>query len=189
MIKTLIFSRLKVLFPFVTVCFMVCSCATNTIDPNKPVENKTGEAFVRVNKLMIKNDVELIKAYAIRHNWNIKETESGLWYEIYQKSQGHKIVNGSLVTIKYQLELLDGTLCYNSDSTGIKQIIAGAGKVENGLDEGLLLMHNGDKARLILPPHLAFGLSGDQKCIPPRSIIVYIVEVLKVEDKSKISNK
>ena len=188
MIKTLIFSRLKVIFSLFTICILACSCATNTIDPNMPAVNKTGEAFVRVNKLMIKNDVELVKAYAKRHKWDIKETESGLWYEIYQEGKGQKILNGELVTIKYQLELLDGTLCYSSDSLGIKQILAGAGKVENGLDEGLLLMHNGDKARLIMPPHLAYGLSGDQKCIPPRSIIVYVVEVIKVEDKSKNSN-
>ena len=188
MIKILIFSKLKNLY-IIIVCIFICSCANNSIDPNKPAENKTGEAFVRVNKLMIKNDVELIKAYAKRHNWNVQQTESGLWYEIFKKGQGRRISNGTLVTINYRLELLDGTLCYSSDSTSTKQIIAGAGNVENGLDEGLLLMREGDKVRLILPPHLAYGLSGDQKCIPPRSVVVYIVEVLKVKDKNKISSK
>jgi FKBP-type peptidyl-prolyl cis-trans isomerase len=41
-------------------------------------------------------------------------------------------------------------------------------------------MHVGDKARLILPPHLAHGLLGDENRIPARSIIVYEIELLDI---------
>jgi FKBP-type peptidyl-prolyl cis-trans isomerase FkpA len=186
--KALKLNKLQIFYT-VILSFIVCSCGNNAIEPNKAKEDKTGETFVRVNKLMIKNDVELIKAYTKRHNWNLTETESGLWFEIFQKGQTKKVQKGDKVTFNYSLELLDGTLCYSSDSSGVKQVTAGAGNIENGLDEGLQLMNEGDKARFILPPHLAYGLSGDQKCIPPRSVVVYIVEVLKVVDKNKISNK
>jgi len=42
----------------------------------------------------------------------------------------------------------------------------------------------GDKAKLIIPSHLAFGLAGDMDQIPPLSPIVYDIEVL-----DKISKK
>ncbi len=41
------------------------------------------------------------------------------------------------------------------------------------------MMREGEKARFIIPPHLAYGLLGDEKQIPARSIIVYEVELLE----------
>jgi len=148
---------------------------------NKPHKDKSGETMIRVNKIMVDNDVELIKAYIKRHDWRMKETESGLWYEIFKKGTGIKLKYGMKVAMKYKLELLDGTTCNSSDSSKIKQIKVGLGKVVAGLDEGLLLMHNRDCARFILPPHLAYGLSGDNKSIPPHSIIVCKIDLINVE--------
>ncbi len=53
----------------------------------------------------------------------------------------------------------------------------GHGGVESGIEEGILLLHKGDKARFILPPFRAHGLLGDRQKIPPRSIIVYELEL------------
>ena len=131
---------------------------------------------------MIKKDVELIKSYIKRHNWTMQQTESGLWYQVIKEGNGMKAQNDMLVTLKYRVELLDGTLCYTSDSTGYKEVLIGAGKAESGLEEGLLFMHLGGEARFILPPHLAYGLSGDNKQIPPRSILVYQVTFVSVAE-------
>jgi FKBP-type peptidyl-prolyl cis-trans isomerase len=54
--------------------------------------------------------------------------------------------------------------------------------VESGLEEGILLLREGDKAKFILPPHLAHGLLGDDNKIPARSIIVYDLELLSLEN-------
>ena len=42
-------------------------------------------------------------------------------------------------------------------------------------------MRAGDKARFIIPPHLAYGLLGDENRIPARSIIIYQVELVDVK--------
>ena len=55
------------------------------------------------------------------------------------------------------------------------------GGVESGLEEGILLMKTGGKAKFILPPHLAYGLPGDGKKIPARAILVYDVELLSIQ--------
>jgi FKBP-type peptidyl-prolyl cis-trans isomerase len=78
------------------------------------------------------------------------------------------------------VSLLDGTECYNSDREGPKIFTIGRGGVESGLEEGILLMKEGSRAKFIMPPYLAHGLPGDGKRIPARAIIVYDVELISL---------
>jgi len=110
------------------------------------------------------------------------ETKTGLWYMIYEKGEGKKSKEGLYATINYNIALLDGPQCYSSDSLGPKRFKIGRSLVESGLEEGILLLTEGDKARFILPPHLAHGLVGDDNRIPARSIIVYDVELLSLNN-------
>jgi len=138
------------------------------------------EVLVRVNKYLVKKDAELIESYTKRRGWEMELTESGLFYQIYERGNGLKAENGKLATIAYKLSLLDGTVCYSSDAQGPKKFQLGHSTEESGLEQGILMMHVGDKARLILPPHLAHGLLGDENRIPARSIIVYEIELLDI---------
>jgi FKBP-type peptidyl-prolyl cis-trans isomerase len=139
------------------------------------------EALVGANRILVKKDRERIMAYVRRNNLTMKETQTGLWYGIERSGFGVKSHENALVTLKYKVSLLDGTVCYDSDSLGVKQFRLGKGGVESGLEEGVLLLRVGDKVTFIMPPHLAHGLQGDGNKIPPRSIIVYDVILLKVE--------
>ena len=138
------------------------------------------ESLIRANKGLVTIDKERIEAFAERHQWEMSTTETGLWYQIYEHGTGDSARNGLIASLKYTISLLDGTLCYTSDSTGEKTFLIGQGGVESGLEEGILLMRCGDKARFIMPPHLAHGLPGDNDKIPPRSTIVYQVELLNL---------
>jgi FKBP-type peptidyl-prolyl cis-trans isomerase len=82
--------------------------------------------------------------------------------------------------IKYRVFLLDGTLCYSSDSAGPVKLRLGVGEQVSGLEEGLMLMVPGDKAHLILPAHLGYGMAGDQVKIPPASALYFDVELVNV---------
>jgi len=181
--KLKIFNCLKTNFIVIFLVFILIACKNKPVEQNRPYFNKTGEELIRVNKLMIGKDVINIKAYIKRRNWKMKETESGLWYEIYKHGNGDLATKNLLATINFRVELLDGTYCYSSDSSGYKKFTIGTGKVESGLDEGIQLMRTGDAAHFILPPHLAYGLPGDNNRIPPRSIIVYDIELLNLEKK------
>lgn len=140
------------------------------------------ENLIRANKYLLSVDAEKIKAYAKRRNWNMKVTDSGLWYYIYEHGTGKQALSGKLAIFSYKSWLLDGTLCYSSDSLGPKQFRIGKGGIESGLEEGVLLLHEGDKAKFILPPHLAFGIPGDGIKIPRRSILVYDILLTQISD-------
>ncbi|TVR72128.1 MAG: peptidylprolyl isomerase [Marinilabiliales bacterium] len=140
----------------------------------------TREEMIRVNQFLAGKDMELINAYISRRNWDIEFTGTGLGFQIYQAGEGQRVERGHQITINYTSSLLDGRVCYSSDGNGPKSFRVGQGGVESGLEEGVLMLRVGDKARFILPPFLAHGLIGDQNRIPPRAVLIYEVEVLEV---------
>ena len=146
----------------------------------KPKDN-TKENLIRANRYLVHQDSLAIYSYAQRHKWNMQCSSTGLWYEITQTSKETKAQSGMQATISYRVELLDGTYCYSSDSLGLKSVQIGQGSVEKGLEQGLLLMHQGETARFILPPHLAWGLAGDGNRIGARNTLVYQVKLLKLD--------
>lgn len=141
---------------------------------------KRSENLEDVNRLMVKKDNERIKSFIERRDWQMKKTGSGLWYQIISPNEGEKIKEGDKVKINYEIRLLDGTLCYTSDSTGAKEFVVGRDETMLGLQEGIKLLSEGDRARLIIPPHLGYGLIGDEKRIPARAILVYTLHVIDV---------
>jgi FKBP-type peptidyl-prolyl cis-trans isomerase len=104
-----------------------------------------------------------------------------LRYLIYKKGKGEKAGKGKIAVIGYTLRFLNGNLCYSSDKEGLKEFKIGYGNVESGIEEGILLMHVGDRAKFIVPSHLAFGLLGDQNKIPQQATLVYDIELVKLK--------
>lgn len=150
-------------------------------------KEKTGEsqkeALLRVNKFLVKKDREMIQKFADRRGWDLKTTERGLYYQIYQHGNGPEATHGAEVTISYTLQLLDGTFITPEGKRTSKILHLGSDDNESGLYEGLLLMHAGDEARFIIPPHLGQGLLGSNKKIPPRAVLIYDVKLESVKAK------
>lgn len=138
------------------------------------------ESLIKANKGLVSLDKERIEAFVKRHNWDMETSKTGLWYQIYEHGTGDSAQSGKVATLNFEVSLLDGTLCYTSDSIGPKRFLIGQGGVESGLEEAILMMRVGDKARFVMPPHLAHGLIGDEDKIPARATIVYKVDLLNL---------
>ncbi len=138
------------------------------------------EDLVRANQFLVGKDMELIDAYISRRNWNMTFTKTGLGYQVYKKGDGPEVKRGNTVSLEYTVSLLNGDICYSSDDDGPMTFRVGQGGVEAGLEEAVLMLRKGDRARLILPPFLGHGLIGDHNRIPPRAVLVYEVEVINV---------
>jgi FKBP-type peptidyl-prolyl cis-trans isomerase len=165
-----------------SICFLLFSCQNSKKDEIKKNKPNRQEELLRINKYLVDKDADIIKSYIHRRNWDMETTPTGLWYSIIQHGKGEAARSGKIARLNYKVWLLDGTLCYSSDSLGVKQFRIGKGGVEKGLEEGVLLLKVGDKARFIMPPHLAYGLIGDENKIPPRSTILYEVELIQISD-------
>ncbi len=140
----------------------------------KPLTQKQLLAF---NRKLVRQEKREIDTYIKVHHWNMVETGTGLRYQILVDGKGAKAHIGQTAKIRYSIVLFDGQKIYS----GVKFFKIGYGGVESGLEEGILLLKKGDKAKFILPSHLAFGLSGDGNKIPPHTPIIYYVELLKLK--------
>ena len=162
------------------VLLVSVSCSTGSVK-----EANTGKPgspdMENLNRFMIQKDRERIQNYIERKNLIMKQSPTGLWYQILKEGEGDYLTDNSRIFMKYDCSLLDGTPCYSSDNSGPKEIVLGRSTLETGLNEGLRLLKPGAEAIFILPPFLAYGLPGDGKMIPPRAVIVYNVNILRPE--------
>lgn len=160
------------------------ACNTDRVNQNGGAQQKNIDAdksLVKVNRYLTKMEKEDIQAYIRRHGWEMTETGSGLWYDIYERGAGRQAEVGKMAFIKYKIWLISGELVYASPDGQPKMFKIGHGGVESGLEEGILLLREGDKSHMILPSHLAYGLLGDDNKIPPRMPIVYQVELIELK--------
>lgn len=110
-----------------------------------------------------------------------EKTPSGLFYKITEKGNGKKAKKGDEIAAHYTGMLLDGKVFDSSVQRGEPlEFTLGIGQVIEGWDEGLLLLNEGDKARLIIPSDLAYGSRGAGGVIPPNAVLIFDVELVKI---------
>jgi FKBP-type peptidyl-prolyl cis-trans isomerase FkpA len=171
---------LKITPFFLILCFLSCSDSSKDNRMAKTKGSEFKKPLLKANKGLIVKERDEIDAYVLRRNWQMEKSGSGLRYMIYKKGAGEIAIAGKYALINYKITLLDGTECYRSKDKP-ERFLIDRDNVESGLHEAIKLMHEGDKAIIILPPHLAHGLIGDQDKIPPLSTIIYDVELVAVK--------
>jgi FKBP-type peptidyl-prolyl cis-trans isomerase len=109
-------------------------------------------------------------------------TDSGLRYQIVQKGHGAKAEKGKTVSVHYKGQLADGTVFDSSYKRNQPiDFPLGMGQVIAGWDEGIGLLNVGDKARFVIPSHLAYGSQGAGGVIPPDANLIFDVELMDVK--------
>jgi FKBP-type peptidyl-prolyl cis-trans isomerase len=109
----------------------------------------------------------------------VKETASGLQYEVIAEGKGKSPGPNDKVTVHYTGKLLDGTVFDSSVERGQPSTF-GVTQVIPGWTEALQLMKEGDKWRLYIPDQLGYGERGAGGQIPPFALLVFEVELIKV---------
>ncbi len=135
---------------------------------------KTGEERIAKQKEKAEAEIQKISA-------GFDKTESGLRYKIIQKGNGKKPEKGQRVSVHYEGSLANGQIFDSSYKR--KEPITfqlGVGQVIPGWDEGIGLLKVGDKARFVIPSHLAYGSAGAGGVIPPNATLIFDVELMEV---------
>jgi FKBP-type peptidyl-prolyl cis-trans isomerase FkpA len=174
-------------FLFSILIFFVCGCHNNqqNDDSLQPMPNtqEVNKELIPSQKMYIQQEADEINQYIKVHNYPMQSTGTGIHYMIYAHGKGDLAKFGNYVQIAYTISLLDGTLCYDSKQDGPREFCVGKDDVESGVHQAVQLMHLGDKGLFILPSYLAQGIAGDRDKIPPGSVVIYDISLLKIQNK------
>lgn len=109
-------------------------------------------------------------------------TASGLQYIKLKEGDGPNPQPGDVVAVHYRGTLEDGTEFDSSYDRGEPITFAlGRGMVIPGWDEGIAMVNVGGKAKLIIPPELAYGENGAGSVIPPNATLIFEVELISIQ--------
>lgn len=128
--------------------------------------------------LKYKDEDTQIDEYIAANKLVLKEkTSTGLRYVVTTASTGNATVSGAVTNVNYEGRTLFNDAKFDSGNFSFN---LGKGEVIKGFDEGILKMKVGEKARLIMPPSIAYGSTaqGSGK-IPAYSILIFDVDVVK----------
>ena len=140
-------------------------------------DNETTADYTAVDDAAIK------KYLADNSITTAQKQTSGLYYvPVTTNATATPAAAGKVVSVLYTGKLLDGTV-FDASSRHNNLPISftlGAGQVIQGFDEGIALMHVGDKAVLLIPSGLAYGPAGSSPAIPANAVIRFEVELVDV---------
>ncbi len=110
---------------------------------------------------------------------NAVSTDSGLMYVVNKKGEGQTPKPGTRVTVHYtgmfkNKQVFDSSVKRNEPF----EFNVGMGKVIKGWDLALLTMKKGEKRTLLIPYTLAYGEKGYPGAIPPKSDLIFEVELI-----------
>lgn len=143
---------------FLLLILFTFSCQTYSNDEKSKFDKKI-ETFLKKNKQ------KYIKS------------ESGLYYFIESEGKGNNIKLTDEVTFIYEGRFLNGKMFDRKNKKNPVRF-----KVSNlilGWQEIMLYMKNGGKAKLVVPPQLAYG-NYNLHDIPKNSVLLFQIEILEV---------
>ncbi|MFC1553731.1 peptidylprolyl isomerase [candidate division KSB1 bacterium] len=140
------------------------------------------------------------EAAIIAENWPEAVTlDNGMKYIILNEGSGSKPSDGSVLTVQYEGQFLNGTKFYSTAENGAPaysdkaepfEYTVGQTSVNRGFDEALMDMKKGEKRLIILPPELAYrqrgfygrDVEGQKRFhISPNTTVVYTIELLDIK--------
>ena len=126
---------------------------------------------------------KLLSLLSKKEKNSYRKTESGLIIVDKVNGKGDEATAGKMVTVHYTLKLKKyGKIKIIDTSIGRApfSFTLGAGTIIKGFDEGVAGMKVGGKRKLIIPPKLGYGSREVGNVIPAYAILIFEVELLKV---------
>jgi peptidylprolyl isomerase len=143
-------------------------------EPAKPINDTNPSLFAQA-------PAETKTSEPVADENGVYTTESGLKYEKLESGDGAQPQTGQTVMVHYTGMLEDGTVFDSSRERNRPfSFRIGVGQVIRGWDEGVGMMHVGDRWKLIIPPELGYGERGAGGVIPPNATLIFDVELLRI---------
>lgn len=132
----------------------------------------------RIEEQKAKEDLQ-IKNYIQSKGYTARKLPSGMYIVTTQPGTGVNPTVGQNVQVHYTGLLLNGQKFDSSVDRGSPfSFPLGQGRVIKGWDEGIADLKIGEKAVLLIPSYMGYGMQGSPPTIPGNSILIFEVELL-----------
>ncbi|MCB0802088.1 MAG: FKBP-type peptidyl-prolyl cis-trans isomerase [Flavobacteriales bacterium] len=174
---------MKVRFSYILLFGFFAVFVSCEAEPKKkalPFESRQEYEEINIysHQLFLKKEKEKIQNYIDSSHLDFQKTGTGLHYVILDSSNGDTFKTGDIAVIRYQLKSIEGKLLYETRPELAQEFAVDYDDVETGLHEAIKKMKVGERAIIILPAHLAFGITGDQAAIPSQTTLVYYLSIV-----------
>ncbi len=111
-----------------------------------------------------------------------KKTNTGIRYVIQEEGHGDPPIPGDIVSVIYAGRLLNGTVFDQYvDRERPFAFRVGRNLVIEGWDQFMLQMKEGERALVIIPPEMGYGMRGSPPRIPGNATLVFLIELVHIK--------
>ena len=164
----------------ILISILLFSCNSNT--EKKEIVWDKQKSIEMNQRIAQKEKLDITMYLEHRKMLKMKQTGSGLYYGIYKPTEGDSAKTGMEAGVRYIITFLNGDTCYVTPKNEIVYFKIDKTDIESGVQEGVKKMKKGEKAVLIVPSHLAHGITGDNNKIPPITPLVIDIELIKLHN-------
>jgi FKBP-type peptidyl-prolyl cis-trans isomerase len=172
-------------WPLCKICFLL-SCSLGACHHSAPrnglkpvaISHADKNAMIDLNRRLIEQEFEQIETYIKEKQLPMQRYADGYYGMITKQGAGQPALDGSTLTLRMTIRLLNGAVCYKDS---VLTFVPGKTTAIQGLHHVAKSLQKGTLARYIFPPSMAYGLYGDGRKIPQQSILEYDIEVLAVQ--------
>lgn len=155
----------KLLFnSFLFIGLLLIGCK-QTAQPQKPT-SYLNDGFMtyskEFNKQLKDKENKEIQAYIQNHTTDFVQTNAGFFMTKTQLGQTRRVKDRDSIVYYYQIKNLNDSLIYSFQDKGKQVIVMGQENIILGIEYGLKRMTEGEKATILLPSSLGYGVKGDE---------------------------
>jgi FKBP-type peptidyl-prolyl cis-trans isomerase len=171
---------MRVIFSFILLSIFVNACKTEPKSKKVQFESKEDyqETIIASHQLFLKKEKEKIEKFIDSTGFSFEKTGTGLRYCIIDSSNGAGFKSKDIAVIRYQLKSIEGDTLYETRPELAQEFAVDYDEVESGLHEAIKFMKVGETAIVILPTHLAHGITGDRAAIKAQTTLVYYLNII-----------
>jgi len=154
----------------------------SAVEAEAEIREKLTEKFAEEKKIIDK--------YVEENKILEKPTSSGLYVVVTKKTKGSLAQKGDRLAVQYIGKFADGEVFDACVPNHPYEFVLGSGKAMPGFEEAFTVLHEGEKATLIIPSDLGYGERGKITpasgiyVVPPYTPLIYEVELVSISKTS-----
>lgn len=166
---------------------MILLACNNSQPQNPTIYSNDGflDYSKKFNKELNQLENEQIQDYILNQNTEFFSTDAGIYITKTELNSVNTVEEKDTIWFQYGVKNLKDSIIYTKEEIGKKAVVLGQSSMIRGLEFGLKRMTEGERAILLIPSGLAYGVKGDGNKIGADQPLVINIELNKLRKNEK----